>query len=172
MPDKLTDNPVTTPPVMVTPADAGPALRWGFDSALAQGARSITCVATRFDQPWPWDDVGLLAALVPWLRQPQRSLVLLAADYQHMAQRFPRFAQWRRPWVHAVQAWECPPEAVQALPAMALFDNQRVSVQLLDAETGRGRAALEVRHRLLLAQQTDAILQRSEAAWPAKTLGL
>lgn len=157
---------------MATPQDAGRALRWGFERALAEGARNITCVAPRFEEPWPWDDEGLLRAFVPWLRMPQRRLVLLAADYRNMALRFPRFDHWRRHWVHAVQAWQCPQDGAQALPSAALFDNQRVSVQLLDAETGRGRAALEVRHRLLLAQQIDAILQRSEAAWPAKTLGL
>lgn len=155
---------------MGSPADTGLALRWGFDSAIAQQARCITCVSASF-VVWPLDDAKLLSALVGWLRLPQRRLVLLAADFATMGQRYPRFEQWRRDWVHAVPAWRCPSELTKGLPE-ALFDDGKVSVQLFDAETGRGRASMEGRHRLLLAQQTDAVLQRSEPSWPAKALGL
>lgn len=155
---------------MDSPATTGPALRWGFDSAIARQARCITCVSAGFEG-WPFDEATLLAALVGWLRLPQRRLVLLAADYRTMGHRYPRFEQWRRDWVHAVPAWRCPDELAKGLP-VALFDDGQVSVQLFDAETGRGRVSMEGRHRLLLAQQTDAVLQRSESSWAVKALGL
>ncbi len=158
------------PPRLDAPASASPALRWGFDSALARRARVITAVSATFEG-WPLDDAKLLTALAGWLRLPQRRLVLLAADFRTMGLRFPRFEQWRRDWVHAVPAWRCPDELTKGLPE-ALFDDGNVSVQLFDAETGRGRASLERRHCLLLAQQTDVVLQRSEPSWPAKALGL
>lgn len=161
---------IAEPPRMDTPAATWAALRWGFDAAIARQARSITCVSATFDG-WPLDDATLLPVLVNWLRLPQRRLLLLAADYRDMGSRFPRFEVWRRGWVHAVPAWCCPPDLVQGLPE-ALFDDSSVSVQLFDAITGRGRASLDRRHRLLLAQQTDVVLQRSEAAWPIKTLGI
>ena len=169
----MTENAVphsTEPPRMDTPAATLAALRWGFDAAIARQARCITCVSATFDG-WPLDDASLLSMLVNWLRLPQRRLLLLAADYGNMGPRFPRFEGWRRSWVHAVPAWCCPPDLVQGLPE-ALFDDSSVSVQLFDAITGRGRASLERRHRLLLAQETDAVLQRSEPSWPAKTLGI
>ncbi len=166
-----TPAPPDVPPRMDSPETMGAAMRWGFETAMAHGARCITCVAPRFDRPWPLEDDALLTALVRWLRLPERRLVLLAADFADMGPRFPRFAQWRRPWVHAVPAWRCLPEQAKALPE-ALYDDRRVSVQCFDAETGRGHASLELRHRLLLAQQIDAILQRSEPAWPTNTLGL
>ena len=155
---------------MDSPAGTGLALRWGFDSAIAQRARIITGVSANFEG-WPLDDVTLLSALAGWLRLPQRRLLLLAADYSTMSNRFPRFEQWRRDWVHAVPAWRCPQELTKGLPE-ALFDDGNVSVQLFDAGTGRGRVSLERRYGLLLAQQTDAVLQRSEPSWPAKALGL
>lgn len=158
------------PPRMGSPEAASRALLWGFDAAFAQGARSITCVATRF-VGWPLDDAQLLSRLGPWLRLPQRQLRLLAADFSDLGRHLPRFEQWRRDWVHAVPAWRCPEELAVGLPE-ALFDDAAVSVQVFDAETGRGRASLDRRHRLLLAQQTDVVLQRSEASWPIKTLGL
>jgi hypothetical protein len=152
-------------------ADTRPALLWGFSAALAQGARCITCVSARFDAWWPLEDAPLLSSLAHWLRLPQRRLVLLAADYRNIGQDLPRFGQWRRDWVHVVPAWHCPEELATGLPE-ALFDDTLVSVQLFDAETGRGRASMERRHRLFLQQQTDVVLQRSETAWVSKTLGL
>lgn len=158
------------PPRMDSPAAAEHALLWGFDAAFVQSARSITCVSPQF-AAWPLDDARLLAELGRWLRLPQRRLLLLAADFTTLGRRFPRFEQWRRDWVHAVPAWCCPQELAQGLPE-ALFDDAAVSVRVFDAETGRGRASLDRRLRLLLAQQTDVVLQRSEASWPVKALGL
>lgn len=155
---------------MDSPDSTGLALRWGFDSAIARRARVITGVSATFDD-WPLDDATLLTALAGWMRLPQRRLVLLAADYRTLGQRFPRFEQWRRDWVHAAPAWRCPEELTKGLPE-ALFDDGNVSVQLFDAESGRGRVSLQRRHCLLLAQQTDVVLQRSVPSWPAKALGL
>lgn len=161
---------ISRPPRMDTPAAAAAALQWGLATAIAQGARQISCVSAHFTC-WPLNDPALLQTLTPWLRLPQRQLLLLAADFSTMGTRYPRFTQWRHNFVHAVPAWCCPPEWVHSLPE-ALFDDGPISVQIFDAETGRGRASVEPRHRLLLAQQTDAILQRSAATWPVRTLGL
>lgn len=159
-----------TPPRMDSPAAVADALRWGFDAAIARGARHISCVSALF-VAWPLDEPPLLDALTQWLRLPQRQLLLLAADYGAMGTQYPRFTEWRRNFVHAAPAWCCPPELVHSLPE-ALFDDDNISVQLFDAESGRGRASLEHRHRLLLAQQADVVLQRSAASWPVRTLGL
>ena len=158
------------PPSMNAPAAVAAALRWGFAAAVARQARCITCVSTHFES-WPLDDAQLLQSLTGWLRLPQRRLVLLSANFDRLGVALPRFEQWRRNWVHAVPAWRCPAELAPHLPE-AFFDDRTISVQVFDAETGRGRASDQPRHALLLAQQTDVVLQRSEAAWPLKTLGL
>lgn len=158
------------PPRMNSPIAAAEALRWGLVAATAGQARSITCVSTHFES-WPLDDAQLLQALTAWLRGPQRRLVLLSTDFDRLNRALPRFAQWRRDWVHAVPAWRCPAELAPGL-VEGLFDDRSISVQVFDAETGRGRASNQPRHAFLLAQQTDVVLQRSEAAWPLKTLGL
>jgi hypothetical protein len=162
--------PAGPPPRMDSPAACSEALLWGFAAAFARQARSITCVSDRFEA-WPLDNPRLLQALTQWLRLPLRRLVLLAGDFGRMGVAHPRFEQWRRDWVHAVPAWRCPAEWEQPL-ADALFDDSTISVRVLDAETGRGRASDQRRDRLLLAQQTDVVLQRSEPAWPSKHLGL
>jgi hypothetical protein len=146
------------------------ALRWGLETACSEGARCITCVDPSFEH-WPLDEQPLLQALTAWARLPQRRLVLLAARFDEVPRRQPRFTAWRRDWAHVVQALQAPPEFVAELPRV-LLDDRVLSVQLLDAERWRGRAALDRRARLLMQERVDVVLQRSEPAFAVTTLGL
>ncbi len=146
------------------------ALRWGFDSAFAQQARCITCVDPSFED-WPLDDPALLGSLTAWVRLPLRRLVLLAASYEQVPRRQPRFTAWRRDFAHAIQALQAPEEFVPDLPTV-LLDDRRVSVHLIDPVHWRGRADLDVRARLLWQERIDVVLQRSEPGFAVSTLGL
>jgi len=164
-------SPLASLPALDGPEDFAGAVRWAVQAALADGARRITACDLAFGENWPWDDPGLLDALVPWLRLPQRRLVLLAGHYDDMARLHPRFVVWRRDWAHAIDAWVAPEELVASLPT-AVVDDRRVSVARLDALTGRGRASLAVRTRLLWHERIDAVLQRSSPGFAVTTLGL
>jgi hypothetical protein len=132
--------------------------------------RRITWVDSSFAS-WPLDDPALLGPLIPWLRLPLRRLVLLAASYDGVPREHPRFNTWRRPWVHAIDAWQAPPEMAADLPSLLLDDG--TVVQLIDAEHWRGRAQVNLRVRpMWLQQQIDVVLQRAEPAFPVNTLGL
>ena len=157
-------------PLIDSRASFGDALRWGFDSAIANGARCITCADPNFEA-WPLDDAALLQRLTDWLRLPQRRLVLLAASYDTVRQRLPRFTAWRRDWAHAIQAWQPPQEIALDLPTL-LLDDRSVSVHLVDALHWRGKAAVDARSRLLWQEKIDVVLQRSETAFAVTTLGL
>lgn len=146
------------------------ALHWGFEQALAQDARCITCVDASFEH-WPLDEPLLLQALTTWLRRPQRRLVLLAASYAEVPRRQPRFTVWRRDWAHAIQALQPPQELAADLPTL-LLDDRSMAVHLIDPLHWRGRAGLDVRARVLWQERIDAVLQRSEAAFAVTTLGL
>lgn len=146
------------------------ALHWGFDAAMAQGARRIVCCDPDFAE-WPLDDEALLQGLVAWLRQPQRRLVLLAAGFDALPRRCPRFTRWRRDWVHAIEAWQPPPELAPALPAVLVAD-RLVSVHLADALQWRGQASAQAQRARLWSERIDAVLQRSESAFALRTLGL
>lgn len=146
------------------------AIHWGFDAAMADGTRSITCVDASFEL-WPLDDVALLQRLTAWLRLPQRRLVLLAAGYDEVPRRLPRFTEWRRDWAHAVQPLQCPQEFAGELPTL-LLDERRTSVHLIDPVHWRGRAEQSARSRLLWQERIDVVLQRSEPAFAITTLGL
>jgi len=145
-------------------------LRWGFAAAFADGTRSITCVSPSFEW-WPLDEVPLLDSLTAWLKRPQRKFILLAASYDELPRRQPRFTGWRAHWAHAIQALQCPQEFAAELPTL-LIDDRRTCVQLMDAARGRGRAERDARARLLWQESIDVVLQRSEPAFPVTTLGL
>lgn len=146
------------------------ALLWGFETAMAQGARRITVVDAGF-AGWPLGDEALLASLAGWLRLPMRRLVLLAASYDTVPREHPRFNKWRAPWSHAMEAWQAPPEMSANLPSLLLGDDGTV-VHLVDAEHWRGRAQVSRRAAHVWQQKLDVVLQRSERAWPVNTLGL
>ena len=158
------------PPPLGTREAFGAAVRWGFESAIADGARRITCVDRNFED-WPLDDAALLHGLTAWLRLPLRCLVLLAASYDTVPQRLPRFTGWRRDWAHAIQALQAPQEFAADLPTL-LLDDRRVSVHLVDPVHWRGHAASDARVRLLWQERVDVVLQRSEPAFAITALGL
>ncbi|MCY7316525.1 MAG: hypothetical protein LH480_13150 [Rubrivivax sp.] len=146
------------------------AVLWGMTTALASGARRITCVDADFDA-WPLDEPAWLEPMAAWLRLPMRQLVLLAARYDSVPRRHPRFTAWRRDWGHAVQTLQAPAEMADNLPTL-LFDDRRTCVQLIDAVHWRGRAGVDARTRLQWHDTVDVVLQRSEPAFAATTLGL
>ena len=159
------------PPPGIDSRDAfSAALRWGFDRAIVNGARCITCSDPTFEA-WPLNDVALLQQLTTWLRLPQRRLVLLAASYDTVPRQLPRFTAWRRDWAHAIQALQPQAEFLADVPSL-LIDDRHVSVHLSDPVHWRGRASEEARVRMLWQEKIDVVLQRSEAAFAVTTLGL
>jgi hypothetical protein len=166
----MSDTPAPLPTIN-GPEDFAPAVCWAVQTAQAAGARRIVACDIAFGDIWPWDDAALLQSLVPWLRQPQRRLVLLAGHYDEMARQHPRFVAWRRDWAHAIDAFVAPEELVAQLPT-ALVDDRSVSVARLDPVSGRGRVSLEPRTRLHWHDQIDAVLQRSSPGFAVTTLGL
>lgn len=145
-------------------------LRWGLNAAIADGTRTLFCVSPSFEF-WPLDEVPVLQALTDWLRLPQRRLVMLAASYDEVPRRQPRFTGWRRDWVHAMQTLQCPQEFAAELPTL-LIDDRRTCVHLIDPVHGRGRAERDARSRLLWQERIDVVLQRSAPAFAVTTLGL
>lgn len=157
-------------PLMNSPASASAALHWGIQQAIQERARCITCVGQSLAQ-WPLDDADLLADMVQWFKLPQRRLVLLAASFDDLPRALPRFTAWRRPWVHAMQAWQPPEELATALPTL-MFDDRRITVYRVDEESGCGRVSSDRQELLRWSQKIDAVLQRSSPAFALNTLGL
>jgi hypothetical protein len=140
------------------------------EAALARDARTMCWVDPDF-AAWPLDDVRLLGALTPWLRRPQRRLVLLGGRFERMERLHPRFEQWRAPWMHAIDARAPEPGPAADLPTV-LFDDGPTLLALQERDPPRGRARQEASEAARWRELLDACLQRSSPAWPIKPLGL
>ena len=156
-------------PTITSRAEFGAAVVWGVQTAVERGARGIWFTDPHFAD-WPLDDPDLLAHLTAWLRLPQRRLVLLAERYDDLVRSKPRFVAWRRQWAHAVEAWS-PQDQPAHLPTW-LLDDGPVCLAVGDRVHWRGRCAIDPREAHLRRQELDAVLQRSETAFPVNQLGL
>jgi hypothetical protein len=162
---------MTSPPPSIDSRRAfHAALAWGFESAVAAGARRIVCCDPDFAH-WSWDEPATLEILQAWLRLPRRALVLLARSYAAFPQDHPRFTRWRADRVHAIEAWQVVDEMASELPSVLVAD-KAVSVQLLDAVHWRGRASDEAAVALRWRDALDVVLQRAEPGFAVRTLGL
>ena len=146
------------------------AVHEALDRAMAQRARRMLWADSDFAD-WPLDDPALLQRLTDWLRLPQRHLVLLASDYELLRRRHARFVACYRIWSHAIAAFSPAEDDVAELPCLLLAD-RTVLVRLLDKVHWRGWTSTEPASLRLAREQTDALLQRSERAFAATTLGL
>lgn len=171
----MSDDASNDPPVIDSRAGFAAAVQWGFARAMREGGRSrrILCIDRDFVD-WPLDAPELHTQLTAWLRGvrgTQRQLVLLAANYDEMPRRHPRFVAWRRHFTHAVFPFAAPEDMAAVLPTL-LLDDDGTLVRLIDPVHWRGRASADERSALPWREQIDAVLQRSEAAFPAQSLGL
>jgi hypothetical protein len=158
------------PPTIGSRRDFIAALQGSVRSAVAKGARRMLW-ADRDLAEWPLDDPALLEAMTQWLRMPRRHLVLVAHDFDGVSRRCPRFVAWYRMWSHGVSAFSPAPSDAGDLPCLLLVEGMG-AVLLVDKEHWRGRISLDSREVNQFRDSIDALLQRSDPAFPATTLGL
>lgn len=168
-----------TPPAPVMPpmpsalrsrADFHDAVRGSLHHVHSARSRRLYWLDPDFSA-WPLEDAALLDDLTRWLRLPQRRLLLLAHSYEQLARECPRFVHWRRDWAHAIDAWT-PCDGVEVrLPTLAL-DDGKLCLQLHDKQLWRGRLVLDETAARPWRDEIDALLQRCEAAFAVRTLGL
>ena len=157
-------------PIIDSRSGFAAAIHWGFARAIERGARRIVCVDRDFSI-WPLDDAARLDALTAWLRLPQRRLVLLAAHFDEVPRRHPRFVTWRRHFSHAVATHAAPEDLVDALPTL-LLDDKGTLVRLVDAVHWRGRVSDDEATARPWRDEIEAVVQRSDPGFPTTTLGL
>ena len=133
------------------------------------GTRDITLVDTDFS-PWPLDDVQVVDALTRWIRLPGRRLRLVGNRFDVIERDQSRFAGWRKPFAHAIEALTPTDVDPGDMPSVLLLDAS--CLELLDRERWQARATRERRALVLQRERLDALMQRCEAAWPVTVLGL
>lgn len=151
------------------PAAFRAAVGESLTAAFGAGAPSLWLVDPDFAD-WPLGDATLVDALTAWGRQRGRRLHLLAQDYDELARRQPRFVQWRRLFAHVVEARVAPDVDRSAFPTLLLLDGAGLVAG--PAPARRGHPMRDEAERRTWREVADAISQRSEAGFPAHSLGL
>ena len=133
------------------------------------GTRAVTLVDTDFS-PWPLDDASVIDALTRWIRLPGRRLRLVGNRFDVIERDQSRFAQWRKPFAHAIECLRPTDVDPGDMPSVLLLDAS--SLELLDREHWQARISSERRTLVLQRERLDALMQRCDSAWPVTMLGL
>lgn len=167
------------------PAPAGPALRRTLDGrsefqaairlaleriAAAPAARRLFLCDADFAD-WPLGERSTVALFEAWA-QSHRQLVVVAASFDDLARRHPRWVLWRRQWSHIVDCRVLTDREPAFCPTW-LHAPGVCTLRLFDAQRHRGvytegdRAA-----ETAATAETDVLAQQSEPGFPVTTLGL
>ena len=150
-------------------SDFHEALRFAFKEAATSGSREIWLCDDDFAD-WPLGERAMVEHLQAWALSSRR-LTLVARSFDEVARRHARWVEWRRNWSHIVTCRTNTELATGEFPTL-LIALGTVSVRLIDAVHHRGRLSHEKADELRCKEALDAVLQRSEEAFPATTTGL
>lgn len=145
------------------------ALRAAFTAAADAGCREIWICDDDFAD-WPLSERGVVEALTRWA-QSHRSFTVIARNFDAITRKHSRWVEWRRVWSHVVQCRTNDEMEAGQMPTMLLAPGA-ASVRLVDPVHYRGSISREAADAIVWRETIEAVLQRSETAFPATTLGL
>jgi hypothetical protein len=140
-----------------------------FDEMARTHAPEIWVSDTDFSV-WPLGHTAVVQSLSQWAKAP-RKLVLLANDYEPLAQRHPRWVAWRRHWTHVVSCKAPLPSESLDVPTMLVAPG-RLTIQRFRGVRCRGKISRDELDIEACRQEFDALLQRSGDSFSASVLGL
>jgi hypothetical protein len=162
-------NAPTSPGLITSRGEFHAALRLAFTEAAAQGSREIWLCDNDFAD-WPLGERAVIEQLGHWAYS-SRKLTLIARHFDDVARRHARWVEWRRQWSHIVSCRTNNELEAGEMPTLLLASGT-LSVRLSDALHHRGRLSRERADEVRCKELIDAVLQRSEEAFPATTTGL
>ncbi len=144
-------------------------VRRAFAHVADVGCRELFISDTNFAD-WPLGESAVIQSLTRWAFA-HRKLTVLAQSFDDFHQRHPRWVMWRRQWAHVVECRAFADGEPGDVPS-ALLAPGVVSVRLIEPLRYRGSVSFEAADALRVREGLDDVLQRSEEAFPASTLGL
>lgn len=145
------------------------ALRTAFAEVAQHGCRELWLCDNDFAD-WPLGERAVIEQLSQWAMSSRR-LVLVARHFDEVSRRHARWVEWRRQWSHIVSCRSNAEVENDAFPTVLLATGL-LSVRLADVVHHRGRLSHERADDIRCKEMIDAVLQRSEEAFPATTTGL
>ena len=158
------------PPRIITSRnDFHDALRQSFALVADQGCREVFITDPTFAD-WPLDERAVIESLTRWA-YAHRKLTLLAQNFDEFTRRHPRWVEWRRQWTHVVECRALADDDAGKLTGLFLAPGL-VTLRVLDAEHYRASLSFDPADAIRVRDSLDALLQRSEEAFPVTNLGL
>lgn len=145
------------------------ALRQSFDLVANEGCREVFIADPTFAD-WPLGERGVIESLTRWA-YAHRKLTVLAQNFDDFTRRHPRWVEWRRQWAHVVECRALADDDAGKLAGLFLAPGL-VTLRVLDAEHYRASLSFDPTDAIRVRDNLDALLQRSEEAFPATNLGL
>lgn len=145
------------------------ALRAALAQAARVGCRELFIIDDDFAD-WPLNERAVVEHLTQWAASHRR-FVAIARNFDEVARRHARWVEWRRTWAHVVHCRTNNELEAGQMPSILLAPGL-TSVRLFDTLRYRGVATDDPADALHWREDIDAVLQRSEEAFPATTLGL
>lgn len=147
------------------------ALAQGLDMAAQRGCRELCWMDLDFAQ-WPLSDPAVVESLTRWAL-PHRRLHLLAARFDGLRSRHPRFVQWRQRFDHVVSARQYDLDDLPAgSPCAVLLAPGLFCLKLLDQRAWRAVCSFQTAELIGAREWFDAVEQRAVESFAASTLGL
>lgn len=144
-------------------------VRAAFIEAAAQGCREIWLCDVDFAN-WPLNEPAVIDGLMHWAKS-YRKLTLLAQNFDDLARRHARWVAWRQNWSHVVDCRTNTELEAGKFPTILLAADL-LTVRLVDPLRFRGSVSRDAADALRGRELLDAVLQRSEEAFPVTSLGL
>jgi hypothetical protein len=155
--------------IITSRGDFHAALRQSFALAADHGCREIFIADPGFAD-WPLGEREVVESLSRWA-YAHRKLTVLAQSFDDFPRRHIRWVEWRRQWAHVVECRTLCEDDAGKLRGLFLAPGL-VTLRVLEAEHYRASLSFEAADAIRARDGLDALLQRSEEAFPVTTLGL
>ena len=163
----MSDRP--PPRIITSRSEFHDALRQSFDLVADEGCREVFIADPTFAD-WPLGERAVIESLTRWA-YAHRKLTVLAQNFDDFTRRHPRWVEWRRQWAHVVECRALADDDAGKLTGLFLAPGL-VTLRVLDAEHYRASLSFDPADAIRVRDNLDALLQRSEEAFPATNLGL
>ena len=163
----MSDRP--PPRIITSRSEFHDALRQSFDLVANEGCREVFIADPTFAD-WPLGERAVIESLTRWA-YAHRKLTVLAQNFDEFTRRHPRWVEWRRQWAHVVECRALADDDAGKLAGLFLAPGL-VTLRVLDAEHYRASLSFDPADAIRVRDNLDALLQRSEEAFPATNLGL
>lgn len=162
-------NDLPTSRIITSRSEFHEALKEAFVLVADKGCREVFIADPTFSD-WPLGDRSVLENLSRWA-YTHRKLTVLAESFDEFPRRHPRWVEWRRQWAHVVDCRAVDEADVGQMHGLFLAPGL-LTLRVLDAEHYRASLSFDPTDATRIRDALDALLQRSEEAFPVTTLGL